>query len=139
MSVLDYEFVLARVDGLGVWNFYPTLEAATLAAPDVNSRNKEQYAPKTWAEYKKEERDFWLRDPATEITEEKFTEMLCVLPPLKWETGRGGDFESFLLSEFTSGVFTQQYARHGETYWTKTVDAFDRSTWITAIEETATK
>lgn len=132
-DIRDYEFVLARVGALGIWNFYPSMEAAELAAPAINAKEApEQYAPMSYADYKAAERAQLLGDEPTEITADRFHEMLEVLPPMKWE--HRGSFQSFLMSEFLTGVYTSQYAQrgHGEsaTYWTKLVDATDRSTWM---------
>ena len=54
--------------------------------------------------------DYW-RKPPTEITEARFWEMLCVLPPEGWEIR--DDSESFKLCEYTSGAVTGIYARIG--------------------------
>lgn len=133
MTIMDYEFVLARVGALGIWNFYPTMEAAQEAAPVINAKEApEQYQPMTYADYKAAERAQLLGDGPEQITAEKFMEMLEVLPPMKWEAR--GDFQSFLMSEFMTGVYTSQYAQRGygdtATYWVKMVDATDRSTWM---------
>lgn len=132
-DIRTYEYVLARVGALGVWNFYPTMEAAALAAPAINAKEAPAvYAPMSWADYKAAERTQLLGDGEQQITPEKYWEMLGVLPPMKWE--RKGNFESFLMSEFLTGVYTSQYAQRGHgdsaTYWTKLVDATDRSTWM---------
>lgn len=129
MSIFDYQFVLACVNPPRVWNFYPTLEAAEADRERVNASDRGvTYEPMTYDAYKLAERAVWLADGEREITREKFWQMLEVLPPMNWT--RKGDFESFLMSEFTSGSFTEQYARRGEKYYSKTVDATDRSTWM---------
>lgn len=51
-----------------------------------------------------------------EITEERFVEMLGVLPPVQW-TNRDG-CESFKLSERTSGSITAIFCRIGGRYFT---------------------
>ena len=50
-----------------------------------------------------------------EITEERFIEMLEVLPPMKWEQGHG--CESFLLSELQEGRITRCYVRIAKHYY----------------------
>ena len=53
-------------------------------------------------------------DPV-EIAEEKFIEMLEVLPPMNW---RGGGYsESFMMSEFMTGRITGIYCRIGGRYY----------------------
>lgn len=65
-----------------------------------------------------------------EITADKFNEMLDVLPPLKWCTIDG--IEMFCMSEMYTGTYTNQYAHDKSSgkYYTKMVDACDKSTWI---------
>jgi hypothetical protein len=130
------EFVIADANGRGCFNFYETMEAATADLPRANGKEWESFREKgggyeamTWEEYSRRNRAFWLADPPSEVTEERWTYFLEVLPPKEW-TNRGG-FESFLMIEHTSGSFTQQCARLGQRYWTKTVDASDRATWMT--------
>ena len=135
------DYVLACVNPPSIWNLFPSLETAAAAAEEANTYNvkleahgapKRDYEPMTYADYKARERAFYLSDPEHPITPEKFTEMLEVLPPEKWENH--GDFETFLMSERWSGPYTHQYARRGRgedaKYWQKMVDASDRSTWM---------
>lgn len=49
------------------------------------------------------------------IAQEDFDYALNVLPPMQWV--RGGEFESFMMSERTNGKVTGIYARVGDTYW----------------------
>ncbi len=131
-AIFDYEFILAAVDRLGIWGFYPTMDAARADMERANASDPTcKYAPMEYSAYKSLEREQMLGDGPQQITREKFMEMLEVLPPLKWERG-AFDFESFLMSEFMSGPYTQQYARRGDTFWCKMVDATDRTTWMTA-------
>ena len=58
--------------------------------------------------------DFWRRAPV-EITEERWMEMLGVLPPVGWEHGPGG--EVFKLSERTSGNITAIFCRLGNRFF----------------------
>lgn len=51
-----------------------------------------------------------------EITEERFHEMLNILPPMGWKTDRDG--ESFKMCEYTAGRITAIYVRIGERYAT---------------------
>ena len=36
----------------------------------------------------------------------------------------------FCMSEMLSGVYTNQYARYNGKYYTKIVDAYDKTTWL---------
>ena len=84
----------------------------------------------TIEEYCQKDRDFYLSKPLKEISCGEFNDMLGMLPPLKWER-KDSNFETFCMSEMTSGYYTSQYARLGDKYFTKVVDCVDRSTWIT--------
>lgn len=130
------DFVLASVSGRGLFNFYPTM---TAARDDMERANREYanfngapYEPMTYTEYKRRERSFWLDQPATRITAEKWNDMLEILPPMAWR--QKFNFNSFLMREMMSGTYTHQYVRygHGEnvSYWQKMVDAADPETWL---------
>lgn len=71
----------------------------------------------------------FLGEPIREITFDQWEEALECLPPMKWHTDEHG-VNKFLLVEFYSGSFTNQYAKLGDRYFTKMVDASDESTWI---------
>ncbi len=91
------------------------------------------YEPMTWDQFEQAQRDFYLEDPAEQITSEKYTYALEVLPPDCFEN-KGG-LVSFLMCEHYSGPYTHQYVQMGygdrATYWTKMVDSSDRRTWMT--------
>lgn len=71
----------------------------------------------------------FLGEPIQEITFDEWEEALECLPPMRWHTDKHG-VNKFLLVEFYSGSFTSQYAKLGDRYFTKMVDASDESTWI---------
>ncbi len=75
-------------------------------------------------EFTKIERDHYLSTPAKEITKEDYWYALEVLPPMHYQNG------SFLMSEFMSGPYTEQYIEMCGRYFSKMVDAYDRSTWM---------
>ena len=91
------------------------------------AKNKE-YRVMAWEEYQKGERDYYINKPMMEVTEDRYSEMLNVLPPRYWMTING--VEMFCMSEMLTGSYTSQYARIGGRYYTKIVDMLDRSTWI---------
>lgn len=96
----------------------------------LNQAEGKEYKIMTFEEYQKAERDYYINRPIQEITEEKFCEMLDVLPPKCWTTIQG--IEMFCISEMITGSYTRQYAKTpvGEKYYTKIVDILDKSTWI---------
>lgn len=61
------------------------------------------------------QQDAYWRKPPTEITQERFIEMLEVLPPVGWEIGE--DTEVFKLCERTSGTMTAIFCRLGDRYF----------------------
>lgn len=92
-------------DGRGVYG-RETLEEMRARYPDV------EIVPIDTAI---ERIDAAFRSPPVEITEERFWEMLEVLPPLSWIQRPGT--ESFKLEEFTCGKITQIFCRIGERYF----------------------
>ena len=129
----NQDIILASIAPPSLFNFYPDRLAAEadIARANRDTLARGPYSVMTYGEYKAAEREFYLADPAQEITAEKFTEMLGILPPLKWTST--GTFESFLMSEFWSVPYTHQYIRRGNRYFTKLVDATDRSTWMKEV------
>lgn len=87
-----------------------------------------KYEIMTFDEYLKRQREKMISGPVTEITEERFYEMLDVLPPMKWCTIDG--VEMFCMLEMYTGTYTNQYAKIGDKYYTAMVDVTDRTTWI---------
>jgi len=79
-------------------------------------------------EYFMAERQFYVSKPLMAVTEERFNEMLNVLPPLYWTTISG--VEMFCMSEMYTSSYTTQYAKAGDKYYSKMVDVNDRTTWI---------
>jgi hypothetical protein len=104
--------------------------------PDVDSfkaylkqaQNK-KYEIMTFEEFLQRERNYYINQPITEITAEKYEEMLNILPPLKWCTI--GNIEMFCMSEFLTGSYTSQYLHDRITnkYYHKIVDITDKATW----------
>jgi hypothetical protein len=92
------------------------------------TQNK-KYEIMTYNEYLQLEKNHYINQPLSEITEEKFEEMLNVLPPLKWCTIN--NIEMFCMSEMLTGTYTSQYLHDKRTnkYYHKTVDITDQSTW----------
>jgi hypothetical protein len=136
---MDMDYVLASINPPSVWNFFPTAEAAAAKADIVNEYSKRlderlgaperHYEVMTYEAYKAAERTWCLSGPLEEITEEQYREAFEKLPPEQF--GFAGGLESFLMSEHFSGPYTPQYVTYQGRYFTRMVDATDRSTWIT--------
>jgi hypothetical protein len=136
------DYVLASLNPPSVWDFYPTAEAAAAHADEANAYNRriveQQGAPArhyevmTYEAYKAAERQEYLSRPLRETSEETYRDAFEALPP-KYHTNTG-EFESFLMSEHWSGSYTSQYVAYKEKYFTRLVDATDRTTWITPQE-----
>ena len=71
----------------------------------------------------------YLAEGPTEISEDRFNDMLGVLPPLDWRQYRG--VERFNCAEMTFGRITTQYAKISDRYFSKPVRHGDTSTYIT--------
>ena len=86
------------------------------------------YSVMTWEEFDQYEKENYLKGEPKEISEEQYEDALNVLPPLKWCTING--VEEFLMSEFYTSSYTNQYAKKGSKYYVKMVDAQDKKTWL---------
>lgn len=87
-----------------------------------------KYELMTFDEFLQRQKKHMLSGGVKETTEERFDEMLNILPPLKWCTIDG--VEMFCMCEMYTGTYTNQYARVGGKYYTAMVDVTDKSTWI---------
>ncbi|OVZ88299.1 hypothetical protein CBW54_09625 [Yersinia kristensenii] len=56
--------------------------------------------------------------PVSEITAERFNDMLEVLPPLDWHFNEAGGAQSFKMVEMYCGNITDIFAQYGERYFT---------------------
>lgn len=95
-------------------------------------------APKvvTWDELeplmKEANRRLYTSKPAQPVSEDTYVEMLSVLPPEKMGARDGMEF--FLMSERITGSITAMYASKDGRCLTKSVDLYDRTTWITPAD-----
>jgi hypothetical protein len=113
-----------------VFDFYGTREIAEAKLAEANRSSFGPYEVMTLGEQIDAERKAILGKPMLEISEEKYEEMLGVLPPQNWHTAADG-VNLFLLAEYISGNFTSQYANYNGRYYVRNVDARDKSTYIT--------
>lgn len=92
--------------------------------------NAKIYKVVSYDEFIALERAAIINEPLQETTEEKFNEMLDVLPPLSWTSIN--NVEMFCMREMYTGTYTTQYAYDHKTdkYYCKMVDITDKSTWI---------
>ena len=89
---------------------------------------KARYEVMTFGEFLERQKAAMTGGPVSETTEERFQEMLDVLPPLYWCTIDG--VQMFCMREMYTGTYTNQYARIGNKYYTAMVDVTDKKTWI---------
>lgn len=94
------------------------------------AENEREYKVMSFDDFQSLEKKMIIDMPMTEITAERFNEMLNVLPPKAWTTHDG--VEMFCMSEFYTGTYTTQCAHDHRTdkYFEKLVDITDRNTWI---------
>jgi hypothetical protein len=134
MATLAPDFVIAQPGALSVIDFYLTREGAEECLPQVQEQYAKEYPDlkvMAFDEYYALKRAKLLADPLVEITEEQWMYALEVLPPEQWHTDPQG-VNKFLMCEHYTGTFTTQYARWKKRYFSRMVDAADRTTWITA-------
>lgn len=128
-------FVLATKTGRPrMWNYYLSTEEAEDARVEIDRFDSQasDYEVTTLEAFIERQRAFYMDEIGSleEISAEAWDFNLGVLPPLRWEYADG--VERFMCSEFLDGPFTRQYARRGDRFFTRIVDAEDASTWITA-------
>lgn len=105
---------------------YP--QTVTALNGDDEPEKAAKYEVMTYAEFLRRQRAAMLDGEVTEITVEKYEDMLGVLPPLHYTTING--VTMFCMCEMLTGTYTTQYAKAGGRYYMATVDAADKSTWI---------
>ncbi len=137
----DLNYVLAATGEDGetpsAWNFYPSLEHAQKAKDAYEKQelsnheyfSKRNYIPMSYEDFTKVQKAFYLKEP-NETTEEDFNDSLECLPPRRWIMN--GSFNTFMMSEFTTGTFTSQYLHDlsNNKYWHATIDAADKTTFL---------
>jgi hypothetical protein len=84
----------------------------------------------TYGEFEEIQQKALASDKAVEISEEKYNEMLNILPPIYYTTHNG--FTMFCMREMYTGTYTNQYARDNKTgkYYQAMVDVKNPETWI---------
>ncbi len=112
-----------------IYDVYTNTIDASAKLDRLISQGETQYEIMTWAEFEQLQRDKYLTGVAHKIDKDKWWEMLEILPPLRWKMG--GIIETFCMSEFMTGSFTEQYGKYGDKYISKMVDYNDPSTEIT--------
>lgn len=130
VSLDDLTHVLAHFPSDGaphIWNCYRSEEAAKNAIAGAPQQTPWVVMP--FNEYLDRHTAHYTSGSLIEISQEKFDEMLGVLPPLWWGFHDGN--EAFLMSEFTAGSCTEMYAKVNGKCYCKTVNAKDTNTWIT--------
>lgn len=116
-----------------LFDLYKTREAALERLADVNRSNPDhRYEVMTLGQYDAAERTYYLSQPLTEITPERFDDMLNILPPVAWQHRDG--VERFIISEAEQGYFHMQFAKRGERCFCRPVHVREQATWITGKE-----
>lgn len=88
-------------DGRGIWGGH-TLDETRQEYADAELMPLDKAAERSESQ--------WI-GPIQEITRARFWEMLEVLPPMRWKHGDG--WQTFYMSEFTSGNVTQHCVQIG--------------------------
>ena len=86
----------------------------------------------TYQEWEAQEYNNFLALPVELITEQKYNDMLDILPPIRW--GNRDGCESFFMSEFQTGCYTAQYLKtsiEGRDIFATKLVHFDRpESWV---------
>lgn len=162
MSKIDYEWVIASVECLTVYDFYPNKEEAEQRLSVVKKRylNDAKQAVQHHIDYDHRQPDYWLKQAGRALLmsetvrvmrydeyalkkEEHYLERLMVeITSEQYEEalnvlpplrhGINEGIKGFFMVEFTDGPYTQQYACIGGKYYTKLVNYHRPATWIKA-------
>ncbi len=87
-----------------------------------------EYEIMTFDEYWKRHDQYYCDMPVKEISEERYDEMLNILPPMCWCTIDG--VTMFCMSEMLSGNITAQYGKCDGKFYCKNVDVYNKETWL---------
>jgi hypothetical protein len=117
-SIID----LATADNLGMYSG-ETLEQIQVRYPGAQLMELET----AYAMAEKARHDKYVHGPR-EITEERFNEMLCVLPPEDWRRSAGA--QSFKMSEHQTGYFTAIFCEIGSRFFELCDDCRNSHEWI---------
>ena len=129
INITDDAICVIDKEGPWVWDFYTTKDSADKKCADLNeTSNEKTYFVGTYADMTQMEKEKYLTGKVNKVTKEIFYEMLEILPPLQWEDN--GVFERFCMSEFLVSNYTEQYGHFNDKYISKTVDFYDKSTYI---------
>ena len=121
---------LARLADINTWeNHCKNYPDATNFKSYLETARNKKYQIMTYDEFLQTERERFVKSPISEIDEERFEEMLNVLPPLKWCSIN--NIEMFCMSEMLTGPYTSQYLhdKNNNKFYHKIVDITDRETW----------
>ena len=96
---------------------------------------REIYPEDNWTiltekQYEEKQRALYIKPPE-EITEERYYEMLDVLPPLRWVTRNG--VQSFILAEPLDLNYYTQFAKYNDKYYTAVVEYGNPETYLENI------
>lgn len=128
MTIRDTTSCIVETKGNYIYSFYNNLGDAIEKLHELEKKEPGIYEITNYLTFTIRERRKWLTGIITEIDEDKFWYALEVLPPLKWHDN--GVLETFCMSEFMTGPYTEQYASFNGKYYVKMVDYFDSSTHI---------
>lgn len=121
-------FVVAEKGMTYILSLHASMDEAKAKVPDHKGEHPNAEAM-TWEDFETSARAVLLTGPVV-VTEERWHDMLNVLPPMRWRTELG--VETFCMCEYTWGNITDQFGRMGDKYIRKPVDMSDPSTFITA-------
>lgn len=127
-----YPVIIMENNTATLWSYFKTAEKAQTKLEELNGKEGiKGYSVTDWPDYERRQNAAFLGQ-CEEVTRSYYWDKLECLPPMRWQRNEG--VQSFFMSEFTSGSFTEQLAEHDGKYYAKAVDYCDRSTWIKTEE-----
>lgn len=129
-----YRFFVYTPGAFWIENAFARIEDARAGVERAKARDpsKEYLISEDWDAFTQAAEASFM-GPATKIDEDRWDDMLGMLPPMQWHFAPDG-VELFLICEATYGNVHTQFAKLGDLYAEKNVRRGDRATYITRAE-----
>ena len=117
----------AAADRIEFYNYCKSDKALEQLREARKMYPEDEWTILTEKQYEEKQRALYIKPPE-EITEERYYEMLDVLPPLRWVTRNG--VQSFILAEPLDLNYYTQFAKYNGKYYTATIEYRNKETYL---------
>ncbi|MHA1220158.1 MAG: hypothetical protein ACTSQB_00315 [Candidatus Heimdallarchaeota archaeon] len=128
-NVTNQTLCVVDTKHMHIYNFFSEKKSATNKMDELNlAEGVENHEIMNFGTFLEKEKVFWITGEVHRITRSDFWNHLEILPPMNWKND--GILETFMMSEYMTGTFTEQYGSYCGEYISKLVDTTDPSTHI---------